>query len=139
MSEDKPIDCTCDWPRVKVRNLVGHPRTCEAFERLWREMREPVPDEVPKYLRGRKDEIDKACLALWRRIERHCLEHPDGHEPGYLATIVRETVYELLRTEEVVPRADFERSEKAKAMAMKMVRRLGGLTLSADTRGATTR
>lgn len=36
--DKKPADCTCQYPQVRVRNCVGHPKECRAYERIAREM-----------------------------------------------------------------------------------------------------
>lgn len=40
--DQKPWDCTCAYPQVRVRNMCGHPRECRYYarwERLCREKR----------------------------------------------------------------------------------------------------
>lgn len=35
--DEKPADCTCEYPAIRMRNMIGHPRSCGAYARLWAE------------------------------------------------------------------------------------------------------
>lgn len=37
----KPADCTCSYPQVIVRNMVGHPPTCPVYQRWMKQHRQP--------------------------------------------------------------------------------------------------
>lgn len=35
--------CECDWPDVRVRNMVGHPESCPAYA-VWQRQHNPKPE-----------------------------------------------------------------------------------------------
>lgn len=75
--DEKPSDCTCNYPETRFRNMTGHAPSCPSHKRLYESMMgrdKPTPATVPSM------PTPDSGPSLWREWLTYQLAQPQGRE-----------------------------------------------------------